>query len=118
SACREVSLTRRTRLLSSVVRRRRTLVDVVLCPIADLTDDGRADVAALSRAVYPPAVSAAWPGRHLEWSAHESAVLIRAADGELICYVGLVVRSALHDGRSVRLGGLGGGEAAPPARPP
>jgi hypothetical protein len=36
-----------------------TLVDVVLCPITDLTDDWRVDVAALSRAVYPPAVSAA-----------------------------------------------------------
>ena len=93
-----------------------TLVDVVLCPIADLTDDARAGVAALSRAVYPPAVSAAWPGRHLEWSAHESAVLIRAADGELICYVGLVVRSALHDGRSVRLGGIGGVKTHPAAR--
>jgi len=91
-------------------------VDVVLCPIADLTDDGRAGVAALSRAVYPPAVSAAWPGRHLEWSDHESAVLIRAADGELICYVGLVVRSALHDGRPVRIGGIGGVKTHPAAR--
>jgi len=88
----------------------------VLCPIAALTDDGRADLAALSRAVYPPEASAAWPGRHLEWSVHESAVLLRAADGELICYVGLVLRSAQHDGRPIRIGGIGGVKTHPAAR--
>jgi aminoglycoside 2'-N-acetyltransferase I len=92
------------------------LVDVVLCPIAELTDDGRADLAALSRAVYPPEVSAAGPGRHWEWSAHEAAVLLRAADGELICYAGLVIRSALYDGRPVRVGGIGGVKTHPAAR--
>jgi hypothetical protein len=64
-------------------------MDVMLSPVAGLTDDVRAEVAALSRAVYPPEVSAAWPRRHWEWSAHESAVLIRTADGELISYAGL-----------------------------
>jgi len=34
----------------------------------------------------------------------------------LICYVGLVVRSAQHDGRSVRLGGIGGVKTHPAAR--
>jgi aminoglycoside 2'-N-acetyltransferase I len=91
-------------------------VDLVLSPIADLTDDTRADLAALSQAVYPPEVSAAWPGRHLEWSAHESAVVMRAADGELICYVGLVVRSALYNGQPVRIGGIGGVKTHPTAR--
>jgi hypothetical protein len=52
----------------------------------------------------------------LEWRAHESAVFIRAADRELICYVSLVARSALQDGRSVRLGGIGGMKTHPAAR--
>src|SRR5262245_32594194 len=91
-------------------------MDVVLRLIADLTDDERAEVAALSRAVYPPEVSAAWPGRHWEWIAHQSAVLIRAADGELISYAGVVVRSALLDGRPVRIGGIGGVKTHPAAR--
>jgi aminoglycoside 2'-N-acetyltransferase I len=91
-------------------------MDVVVRLVADLTDDERAAVSALSQAVYPPEVSAAWPGRHWEWSAHQSAVLIRAADGALISYAGLVVRSALLDGRPVRIGGIGGVKTHPAAR--
>ena len=99
-----------------VRRRSKVPVDVVLCSIADLTEEGRADLAALSLAVYPPEVSAGWPGRHWEWSAHESAVLTRTADGELICYIGLVVRSALYGGRPVQVGGIGGVKTHPAAR--
>src|SRR5262249_42520778 len=91
-------------------------MDVVVRLVADLTDDERAEVSALSRAVYPPEVSAAWPGRHWEWSAHQSAVLIPAADGELICYAGLAVRSALLAGRPVQTGGIGGVKPHPAAR--
>jgi len=91
-------------------------MEVVLRLVADLTDDERAEVSALSRAVYPPEVSAAWPGRHWEWSTHQLAVFIRAADGELISYAGLVLRSALLDGRPVRIGGIGGVKTHPAAR--
>lgn len=83
-------------------------MDVAVRSIAGLTDDERADLAALSRAVYPPEVAATWPGRHLEWAAPESGVFIRTAAGELVCFVGMVVRSALHDSRPVRVGGIGG----------
>src|SRR5262245_28933432 len=89
---------------------------IVLCPVGDLTDDERAEVSALSRAVYPPEVSAAWPGRHWEWSAHQTAILVRSADGELVSYAGLVIRSALLHGRPVQIGGIGGVKTHPAAR--
>jgi len=91
-------------------------MEVLLCPVADLTDDECAEVSALSRAVYPPEVSAAWPGRHWEWSAHQSVVLVRAADRELVCYAGLVVRTGLFDGGPVGIGGIGGVKTHPAAR--
>jgi hypothetical protein len=81
----------------------------------DWTAAERAELAALSRAVYPPE-EAAWPGRHLEWSAAEWGVFARTADGALVSYVGIVVRSALHDGRPVRVGGIGGVKTHPAAR--
>jgi len=91
-------------------------VDIELCRMAELTDVEYADLAALSRAVYPREVSADWPGRDLEWAAAESAVCIRAADGELVCFVGVVIRSAMHDGQPVRIGGIGGVKTHPSAR--
>jgi hypothetical protein len=84
--------------------------------MADLADTTRADLAALSRAVYPPDVAAAWPGRHLEWSAHEWGAFVRAGDGALVSYVGIVLRSAMSDGRPVRVGGIGGVKTHPAAR--
>ena len=93
-----------------------TFMDAMLFSIGQLNGEARADVAGLSRAVYPPEVSEAWPGRHLEWSAHESAILTRAADGQLIGYAGLVVRSGMYEGRPVRIGGIGGVKTHPTAR--
>jgi hypothetical protein len=90
-------------------------MDLTLHPIADLCDGERADLAALSRAVYPPEVAANWPGRHLEWAAPEFGVFVRA-DGELVAYVGIVLRSAFHDGRPVRVGGIGGVKTHPAVR--
>lgn len=91
-------------------------MDIALCRIAELTDDARGDLAALSRAVYPPEVSAAWLGRHLEWAAPESGVFIRASKGKGVCFVGMVIRSALHDGLPVRIGGISGVKTHPAAR--
>jgi purine-nucleoside phosphorylase/catechol 2,3-dioxygenase-like lactoylglutathione lyase family enzyme len=91
-------------------------MDVVLCPMADLTDAERVGGAALGQAVYPPEVAVAWPGRHLEWSAHQWGVFVRAGDGALVCFVGIVVRSALHDGVPVRVGGIGGVKTHPQFR--
>jgi hypothetical protein len=91
-------------------------MDMKLCRIVDLTDAELADRAALGQVVYPPEVVAAWPGRHLEWSAHEWGVFVRAGDGTLVCYVGIVIRAALRDGLPVRVGGLGGVKTHPAVR--
>jgi lactoylglutathione lyase len=90
--------------------------DVMLCRMADVTDAVRAELGALSRAVYPPDVAAAWPGRDLEWSAPEWGVFVRAGDGALVSFVGIVLRAALCDGLAVRVGGIGGVKTHPAAR--
>lgn len=90
--------------------------DMMLCRIAELTDDARDDLAALSQAVYPPEASANWLGRYLEWTAPEAGVFIRDAAGKLVCYVGMVIRSARHEGRPVQIGGIGGVKTYPAAR--
>ena len=91
-------------------------MDMVLRRMADLTDAERADRLALGQAVYPPEVAAAWPGRHLEWSVPDWVVFVRAADGALVCHVGIVLRSALRDGVPVRVGGVAGVKTHPAAR--
>jgi GNAT superfamily N-acetyltransferase len=91
-------------------------MDVVLCRMAELTDAARAELMSLSRAVYPPEVAAAWPGRHLEWAAPEWGVFVRAGDGALVSFVGIVVRDALRDGVAARVGGIGGVKTHPAAR--
>jgi GNAT superfamily N-acetyltransferase len=76
--------------------------------MVDLTDGERADLNDLSRAVFPPEVLAALPGRHLEWSAPYGRVFVRAGDAGLVCVAGVVVRPAEHDSRPVLIGGIGG----------
>jgi aminoglycoside 2'-N-acetyltransferase I len=88
---------------------------VSLDRIDHLSDADRAAVRALSLAVYPPEEAAAWPGRHLEWTPAEWCVRIWA-DGELASYIGVVLRQATHDGRPVRVGGVGGVKTHPTAR--
>lgn len=76
--------------------------------MADLSDAERADLTALSRAVFPPEVLAELPGRDLEWSPPEGRVFVRAGGAGLVCVAGVIVRPALHDGRPVLIGGIGG----------
>jgi hypothetical protein len=67
--------------------------------MADLSDAERADLTALSQAVFPPEVLAALPGRHLEWGAPEGRVFVRTGGAGLVCVAGVVCRTALYDGR-------------------
>jgi GNAT superfamily N-acetyltransferase len=76
--------------------------------MADLSDAERADLTALSQAVFPPEVLAALPGRHLEWAAPEGRVFVRTGGAGLVCVAGVVFRTALYDGRPVLIGGIGG----------
>lgn len=87
-----------------------------LCRVSELTADEQGALRTLSLAVYPPEVSAAWPGRTIEWAAHQWAIIGWDAEGAALCYVGLVVREARWNDRAVRVGGIGGVKTHPTAR--
>jgi aminoglycoside 2'-N-acetyltransferase I len=89
---------------------------VTLHRIADLSDGDRENVRALSVAVYPPREAEEWPGRSLEWSPADWCVRVLADDGRPISYVGIVLREGWHDGRPVRIGGIGGVKTHPAER--
>src|SRR5262245_9803307 len=84
--------------------------------VADLSEDDRAALRALSEVVYPPVEWADWPGDRLEWAAAEWCVRIRSEDGELASHIGVLLREASHDVRPVRVGGIGGVKTHPAAR--
>lgn len=84
--------------------------------VADLTADEQSALRTLSLAVYPPETAAAWPGRAIEWAAHEWSVIGWAADGFVLCYVGVVLRDARWNDRPVRVGGIGGVKTHPAFR--
>lgn len=76
--------------------------------VADLSDQERAAIRSLSQAVYPPAESAEWPGRHIEWAEPEWCGRVWGEQGELASYVGALLRQGTLDGKSVWIGGVGG----------
>jgi RimJ/RimL family protein N-acetyltransferase len=87
-----------------------------LRPVADLTAGEQAAVRTLALAVYPPEVAASWPGRAIEWAAHQLAVVGWDAEGAALCYVGVVLRDARWGDRAVRVGGIGGVKTHPAFR--
>lgn len=89
---------------------------VTLSRIADLADDDRAAIRALSQAVYPPAEVRDWPGKHIEWAKPEWCVRVHSPEGGLVSYVGVVVTEGTRDGRPARIGGIGGVMTHPAAR--
>jgi aminoglycoside 2'-N-acetyltransferase I len=84
--------------------------------IAGLSADDLAEVRALSAAVYPPEVAASWEGRLLEWARPEWSVRVRNDRGELVSYIGAVVRDGLCNDMLVRMGGIGGVMTHPASR--
>jgi GNAT superfamily N-acetyltransferase len=87
-----------------------------LRPVAELSAGEQAAVRTLALAVYPPEVSAAWPGRAIEWAAHQWAVVGWDAEGAALCYVGVILRDARWGDRAVRVGGIGGVKTHPASR--
>jgi GNAT superfamily N-acetyltransferase len=85
-------------------------VDAVLSldRVAHLTEDEHVAIRALSLAVYPPDEWVDWPGHQLEWAAAEWCVRVWSDHDTLACYVGVVLRQALHNGQPVCIGGVGG----------
>jgi aminoglycoside 2'-N-acetyltransferase I len=84
--------------------------------IADLTADEQAAVRTLALAVYPPKVAAAWPGRAIEWAAHQWGVIGWEVGGAALCYVGVILREAWWNDRAVQVGGVGGVKTHPASR--
>jgi hypothetical protein len=84
--------------------------------LADLTPAEETALQALSLAVYPPEVAAPWPGRAYEWSSALSSVIGWDGAGAALCYVGLHLRTARWNERSVKIGGIGGVKTHPSAR--
>jgi aminoglycoside 2'-N-acetyltransferase I len=73
-------------------------------------------VRALADAVYPPEVKAVWPGRAIEWAAHQWGIVGLDAAGSARCYVGLVIQTARLADRPVKVGGIGGVKTHPASR--
>ena len=84
--------------------------------VADLTGDEQSALRTLSLAVYPPEVAAAWPGRAIEWAAHQWGVIGWDAEGVALCYVGVILREAHWNDRAVKVGGIGGVKTHPDSR--
>ena len=84
--------------------------------VSELSEADRAEILALSQAVFPAAEAAAWPGRQLEWSSPEWCVRMRGPGGDLLSYVGVLIRHARYEGQPVRIGGVGGVKTHPAAR--
>jgi GNAT superfamily N-acetyltransferase len=76
--------------------------------VAELTSEGQEALRTLSRAVYPPEISATWPGRAIEWAAHQWAIVGWDVEGAALCYVGVIFRDARWNEGAVRVGGIGG----------
>lgn len=84
--------------------------------IADVKEPEQAGLRTLSLAVYPPEIASAWPGRTIEWAAHQWSVIGWDAEGDAHCYVGIVLREARWNDRAVRVGGIGGVKTHPTSR--
>lgn len=80
-------------------------MDIRFDRIADLGDDDRAALRAMSQAVYPPDDINAGPSKNIEWARPEWCVRVHA-EGELVSCVGVVIRDATHQDRPVRIGGI------------
>jgi GNAT superfamily N-acetyltransferase len=86
-----------------------------LKPVAAFTVEERARLKALTAAVYPPGPAAAGTGSEVRWAAPEHGVLVWSSEGELVAYVGLVVRAGFLDGAGVTIGGVGSVKTHPRA---
>lgn len=73
-------------------------------------------VRTMSQAVYPPEEAENWPGRHIEWAGSEWCVRVWGDDGELVSYIGILIREGSHDSQPVLVGGVGGVQTHPMAR--
>lgn len=81
---------------------------VTLRHSAELTAAEQAAIRTLSAAVYPPEMAAAWAGRAIEWAPWEWSAVCWDENGHALAHAGALFRDGLADGKSVRIGGIGG----------
>jgi predicted acetyltransferase len=87
----------------------------------DLTPDHllsaatRKQINELSDAVYPPGSTPDWAAAQIQWAPQTIRAMVWD-NSRLVCHVGGLVRSALIDGRSVLVGGIGGAMTVPELR--
>lgn len=84
--------------------------------VSHLSEADRAEISALSLAVYPPEEAGAWQGRFLEWADPEWCVRIWSSGGELASYASVHIREGPYDSKKIRIGGVGGIKTHPAAR--
>jgi len=78
-------------------------------------EEGWPVVEALDDEVYPPAVMAAVIWKHVVWAQADKRVVVWD-EGRVACHAGLFFRDGTHDGRPVRMCGIGGVMTAPGLR--
>jgi aminoglycoside 2'-N-acetyltransferase I len=71
-------------------------------------DVGWQQAAPLLKAVWPPEVVATLPWRDVAWASPDQRVLVFNRAGEIVGHVAIVLREVMFDGRSVKVGGIGG----------
>src|ERR1700747_994502 len=71
----------------------------------------------LFKKVWPVEAVRELPWGHIRWADADLRVMIEAPDGGLACHVGIFFRNVNWNGRSVHIGGIGGGATRPPCRP-
>jgi predicted GNAT family N-acyltransferase len=89
---------------------------ITLKAVEDRTDDESQALLELSRSVYPPESNKDWPGRHLEWAGPQWDIPVTDENGILVSYTGVTLRDAIHNDRSVQIGGIGGVKTHPAER--
>lgn len=86
-----------------------------LKPVEDFSAAERTALVALTAAVYPPGTAGVSAGSTIRWASPQHGVLVWSAEGELVAYVGLVIRAGALDGAPVRMGGVGSVKTHPRA---
>jgi len=84
--------------------------------VADLTSADRAELRALTAAVYTPDVIAALPEARVTWAPTIGAIRVRDDDGRLVSHVGMLTRAVEVDDTPSMIGGIGGVKTHPDAR--
>ncbi|MDQ2784976.1 MAG: GNAT family N-acetyltransferase [Chloroflexota bacterium] len=85
-------------------------------PVADLTAADRAELRALTAAVYTPDVIATLPPTRVTWAAATWSIRVRDDDGRLVSHVGMLTREVGINGMPTMIGGIGGVKTHPDAR--